>query len=57
MKNDKLIRKNRVVINIRDLNAIIVTDAYLMSIQTNIIVAVAECQYISIVNALEYFYQ
>jgi hypothetical protein len=57
MKNDKLTRKDRVVINIRDLNAIIVSDVYLMLVQTNIIVAVAECEYISIMNVLEYFYQ
>lgn len=57
MKNDKLTRKNRVVINIRDLNAIIVSDVYSMFVQTDIIVAVTECEYISIVNVLEYFYQ
>jgi hypothetical protein len=57
MKNDKLTRKDRVVINIRYLNAIIVADAYFMSAQTNIIVVVTECQYISIMNALDYFYQ
>jgi hypothetical protein len=57
MKDDKTVRKERVVINIRELNAIIIFDAYFMSAQTNIIVAVAECQYISVMNALRYFYQ
>jgi hypothetical protein len=57
MKNDKSTRKNRAVIDIRKLNAIIVIDAYLMSTQTNIIVAVTKCLYISVVNALRYFYQ
>jgi hypothetical protein len=57
MKDDKFVRKERAVINIRELNAIIVSNAYLMSAQTEIIAAVAECQYSSIINALEYFYQ
>jgi hypothetical protein len=57
MKDEKSIRKNRVVMNIRELNAIIVFDAYSMSAQTNIIVAVTECQYISVMNVLDYFYQ
>jgi hypothetical protein len=57
IKNDKLIRKKRVVIDIRKLNAIILTDAYSMSAQTNIIVAVTECLYISVMNVLRYFYQ
>jgi hypothetical protein len=57
MKDDKFVRKKWAVINIRELNAIIVSDAYLMSAQTEIIAAVAQCQYISIINVLEYFYQ
>jgi hypothetical protein len=57
MKDGKLVRKERAVIDIRGLNAIIVSDAYFMPAQTEIIAAVAECQYISVMNALEYFYQ
>lgn len=57
MKDEKLIGKKRVVMNLRDFNVIIVSDVYLMSTQTNIIVAVTECQYISIINVLEYFYK
>jgi hypothetical protein len=57
MKNDKFTRKNRVVINIQKLNAIIVIDVYFMSAQTNIIVAVTKCLYIFVVKALKYFYQ
>jgi hypothetical protein len=57
MKNGKSTRKDRAVVDIRGLNAIIVTDAYLMSAQTDITVAVTGCLYISVVNALEYFYQ
>jgi hypothetical protein len=57
MKNDKFTRKNRVVIDIRELNAIIVVDVYLMSTQTNIIVAITRCLYIFVINVLRYFYQ
>jgi hypothetical protein len=57
MKNDKLVRKKRVVINIRELNAIIVLNVYFMSAQTNIIAAIAECRYILVMNVLKYFYQ
>ncbi len=57
MKDEKSMRKNRVVIDIRDLNVIIVSNAYLMSAQTNIIVAVVKCKYIFVINVLEYFYQ
>jgi hypothetical protein len=57
MKDDKFVRKERVVINIRELNAIIVSNVYFMSTQTDIIVAIAKCQYISVMNALKYFYQ
>jgi hypothetical protein len=57
IKDDKSTRKNRAVIDIRELNAIIVANAYFMSAQTNIIVVVIECLYIFVMNALEYFYQ
>jgi hypothetical protein len=57
MKNDKLTRKDRAVVDIKDLNAITVSDAYSMSAQTNITTTIAECQYISVVNVLRYFYQ
>jgi hypothetical protein len=57
MKNDKFTRKDRVVIDIRELNAIILVNAYFMSTQTNIIVAMTKCLYIFVVNVLKYFYQ
>jgi hypothetical protein len=56
-KDDKFVRKERAVINMRDLNAIIVSDAYSMSTQTNITVVVTKCQYIFVMNVLKYFYQ
>ena len=56
-KNDKPIKKNKIVIDIRELNDITISDAYSMSFQTNIIVAVIECRFISIIDAANYFHQ
>jgi hypothetical protein len=57
MKDDKLVRKEWVVINIRDLNVIIILNVYSMLTQTNIIIVVTKCQYKSEMNVLRYFYQ
>ena len=57
IKNEISIRKNRAVVDIRELNEIIQIDAYPMSTQTEIIVAMTECSHISIMNAQGYFYQ
>jgi uncharacterized protein involved in tolerance to divalent cations len=57
MKDDKFVRKERVVIDIRKLNVIIVTNVYSMFTQTNITAAITECHYISVINVLRYFYQ
>ena len=56
-KNDKSIEKKRVIIDIRDLNEIIVNDAYSMSTQTDVIVAVVGCEFISMIDATGYFHQ
>ena len=50
-------RKKRVVVNIWELNKIIISNSYSMSLQTKIIIAVTECQYIFVVNAQKYFHQ
>jgi DNA-binding ferritin-like protein (Dps family) len=50
-------KKKRVIVNIRDLNKIVEFDSYSMSFQTNIINAVAEFKYISVINAAAFFYQ
>ena len=57
IKNEKSIRKNRIVIDIRELNEIIQIDVYSMSIQANIITTVIDCTHIFIVDAQGYFYQ
>ena len=56
-KNGTSIRKNRVVIDIREFNDIIQIDAYPMPTQTKIIISVIECSHIFIMNAQKYFYQ
>ena len=53
--NDK--RKKRVVIDIRDLNVIIQSNAYSLSLQSNIIQLMTKCDYIIVINATFFFYQ
>ena len=50
-------RKNRIVINIRDLNVITQLDVYFVSLQSNIILIVRDCAYITIINCVFFFYQ
>ena len=50
-------RKKRVVVNIRDLNKIILSDSYFMSLQFDIIVAMIECRFISIFDVVDFFHQ
>ena len=58
LKSDqKSIRKNRVVVDIRDFNKIVESDNYFMSLQFDIIFVVAECKYISVFDAATFFYQ
>jgi hypothetical protein len=53
--NDK--KKDRVVINIRKLNAITLLDAYFLSLQFDIISTIKECQYLFVINCAFFFYQ
>ena len=50
-------RKSRAMIDIRSLNKITEIDSYSLFLQTNIINAIVECSYISIIDATEYFHQ
>ena len=43
--------------NIWDFNQAAVSDTYLLSLQSDIIAAIAECRYISIMNDKDFFYQ
>ena len=50
-------KKDRVVVDIRSLNAMIQSDAYLVSFQSDILMIVSECHFISIIDCVEFFYQ
>ena len=50
-------KKNRVIVNIRNFNVITQSDAYSLSLQTNIIIAVRDCDYISVIDCSTFFYQ
>ena len=49
--------KNKIVINIRDFNKIIVFDIYSMSLQSDIINAIIDHSFIFIVNVVDWFHQ
>ena len=50
-------RKNRIVIDIRNLNAISQSNVYSLSLQNDIIQTVQECAFISVINCFNFFYQ
>ena len=43
--------------NIWDYNQAVISDAYLLSLQSDITAAIAECRYISVMNDKDFFYQ
>jgi len=51
------VRKGRVVVDIRGLNKITIKDAYPLPNMSDIIAAVSECPYITVVDALAFFHQ
>ena len=55
-KNEKLIQKNCVMINIQDFNQAVISNAYSLSLQSDITAAIVECRYISIMNDKDFFY-
>ena len=55
--NDKITKKEWVVVNLRDFNKIMKSDIYSILLQTDIIQAITECSYISVLNAASFFYQ
>jgi hypothetical protein len=50
-------RRDRVMINIRDLNKISEHDAYSMSLQSNILSKAQDCSYIFVMNCIIFFHQ
>ena len=55
--NKNSIKKDRIVIDIRDLNKMSESNDYFMSLQSNIINFVNECSYVNVMNAIEFFHQ
>ena len=50
-------KKARVVVDIRDLNAVVQSNAYSVSLQFDILTAVSDCNFISIIDCSGFFYQ
>jgi hypothetical protein len=55
MVNDK--RKGRVVMNIRGLNFMMLSDVYSLPLQEDIISAVKNCNFLSVIDCASFFYQ
>ena len=51
------VKKNWIVINIREFNKIIVSDDYFMSLQTDITNLMNKCLYVNVINETSYFHQ
>ncbi len=50
-------KKNRIIVNIRELNKIVKSDSYSMLLQIDIISTITECKFIFVVDAAASFYQ
>ncbi len=55
VKND--VRKDKIIVNIQDLNALLISNVYSVSSQSEIIDDLLECKYLSILNVNAFFYQ
>ena len=56
-KNSANDRKDRVIVDIRELNKITLTDLYPLSLQSEIITLLLDYSYLSIIDAVKWFYQ
>ena len=56
-KNSSNNRKNRIVVDIRILNAVFLSDFYFISLQSEIIQAVHDCTFIFTIDCISFFYQ
>ena len=50
-------RKDRMIVDIRDLNVIIQSNVYSLSFQTNILSLIRDCKYIFVIDCFAFFYQ
>jgi hypothetical protein len=55
-KDGILIRKNRIVVDIREFNKAAVSDAYFIPLQSDIIKTILDYKYISVINGIDFFY-
>jgi hypothetical protein len=55
-KNRIPIRKDRAVVDIRGFNKAAVSDIYLILLQSDIIKAIFDCKYISVIDGIDFFY-
>ena len=51
------VRKRRAIVNIRGLNKLLLSNAYSLSLQSDIISDLQECSHISVLDATSFFYQ
>ena len=56
-KNEKLIQKEWAVIDLWELNQATVSDIYSLLLQSDIIMSILSCKYISMMNETDFFYQ
>lgn len=56
-QNKKSLRKDRMIVNIKNLNKISNFDAYFMSLQSDIISCLQDCKFIFVINCVVFFYQ
>ena len=56
-KSQKSKKKSQVVTNIKEFNKIAITNSYSISIQSNIIAYIRDCNYINLINKLIFFFQ
>ena len=56
-RNQNEERKERIVVNIKELNALTQSDAYSLSLQIDIIALLRDCFYIIVIDCFAFFYQ
>ena len=56
-KNEKSIWKNWAIVDLQELNWATMSDIYFLSLQTDIIMLILDCKYISMMNETDFFDQ
>lgn len=55
--DENFVRKSRVIVDIRSLNKISIKDSHSLSLQTDVIFAVKDCYFITVVDVASFFFQ